>query len=99
MKPLKETIKKEINSTLVIDTRWGSSRIDGKKTLSDKITKQTTELMKDFHLWINLNFIQGTHFDINGFYVPKHGRFENYSLDELLTIFLETKFNNSSVEL
>jgi hypothetical protein len=55
--------------------------------------------MKDFHLWINLNFIQGTHFDINGFYVPKHGKFENYSLDELLTIFLETKFNNSSVEL
>lgn len=89
MKPLKEKITKEIKSTLVIDTRWGSSRIDGKKTLSDKITKQTISLMKDFHLWVNLNFIQGTHFDINGFYVPKHGKFENYSLDELVDKYLE----------
>jgi hypothetical protein len=89
MKPLKEKIKKEINSTLVIDTRWGSSRIDGKKTLSDKITNQTTELMKDFHIWVTSNFIQGTHFDVNGFYVPKYGKFENYSLDELVDKYLE----------
>jgi hypothetical protein len=47
--------------------------------------------MKDFHLWVNSNFIQGTHFDINGFYIPKHGGFENYSLDELLVIFFKNK--------
>jgi hypothetical protein len=91
MKPLKEIIKKEIVSTLSIDTRWDSARIDGKKTLSDKITKHTISLMKDFHLWVNSNFIQGTHFDINGFYIPKHGGFENYSLDELLVIFFKNK--------
>ena len=45
--------------------------------------------MKGFHVWVDNHYIQGTHFDTNGFYVPKQGKFENYTLDELVNKYLE----------
>ena len=89
MKKLIGKTDKLIRSTLVVEKRYDWSRIDGKKTLAEKMTKQTIELMKGFHIWVDNHYIQGTHFDTNGFYIPKQGKFENYTLDELVNKYLE----------
>ena len=89
MKKLIEKIEKLISFTLRVEKRFDWDRIDGKKTLAEKITKQTIELIKGFHVWVDNHYIQGTHFDTNGFYVPKQGKFENYTLDELINKYLE----------
>jgi hypothetical protein len=39
------------------------------------MTQQTIELMKGFHIWIDTHYLQGTHFEVNAFYVPKVGKF------------------------
>jgi hypothetical protein len=89
MEKLVNKTDKLIRSTLVIEKRYDWERIDGKKTLAEKMTQQTTELMKGFHIWVDTHYIQGTHFGVNGFYVPKQGTFENYTLDELVSKYLE----------
>ena len=89
MKKLIGKTDKMIRSTLKVEKRYDWERIDGKKTLAEKMTQQTIELMKGFHIWIDTHYIQGTHFDVNGFYVPKMGKFENYTLNELVDKYLE----------
>jgi hypothetical protein len=89
MEKLVNKLDKQIRATLKVETRYDWARIDGKKTLAEKMTQQTIELMKGFHIWVDTHYIQGTHFDVNGFYVPKQGKFENYTLDELINKYLE----------
>jgi hypothetical protein len=89
MEKLVNKTDKMIRSTLVVEKRYNWERIDGKKTLAEKMTQQTIELMKGFHVWIDTHYIQGTHFDINGFYVSKEGKFTNHTLDELVNKYLE----------
>jgi len=89
MKKLTNKTDKLIRSTLVIEKRYDWERIDGKKTLAEKMTKQTIELMKGFHVWVDTHYIQSTHFVANGFYISKEGKFENYTLDELISKYLE----------
>jgi hypothetical protein len=89
MKRLTNKTDKLIRSTLKVEKRCDWERIDGKKTLAEKMTQQTIELMKGFHIWIDTHYLQGTHFEVNAFYVPKTGKFENYTLDELAIKYLE----------
>ena len=89
MEKLTNKTDKLIRSTLKVEKRYDWERIDGKKTLAEKMTKQTIELMKEFHIWVDTHYVKGTHFDVNAFYTPKQGKFENYTLDELVNKYLE----------
>lgn len=89
MEKLTKKIDKLIRSTLRVEKRYDWERIDGKKTLAEKMTQQTIELMKGFHIWVDTHYLQGTHFEANGFYISKEGKFENFTLDELIIKYLE----------
>ena len=89
MEKLNKKTDKLIRSTLRVEKRYDWERIDGKKTLADKMTKQTIELMKGFHIWVDTHYLQGTHFEVNAFYIAKAGKFENYTLEELVNKYLE----------
>lgn len=88
MEKLTKKIDKLIRSTLRVEKRYDWERIDGKKTLAEKMTQQTIELMKGFHIWVDTHYIQSTHFEANGFYISKEGKFENFTLDELIIKYL-----------
>ena len=91
MEKFKKNINNQIRSTLNVDVRWGSPRIDGKKRLTDKISNQTTDLMKEFYLWVNKNFIASDMFSEEPMFIPKEEKIEHFNLDQLLNQFLENK--------
>ena len=93
MEKFKKSINNQIRSILNVDIRWGSPRIDGKKRLTEKITNQTMYLMKEFYLWVNENYITSEMFSDSITFVPKEGKTEYFTLDQLLDKFLENKLN------
>ena len=93
MEKFKKSINNQIRSILNVDIRWGSPRIDGKKRLTEKITNQTMYLMKEFYLWVNENYIKSEMFSDSITFVPKEGKTEYFTLDQLLDKFLENKLN------
>ena len=93
MEKFKKSINNQIRSILNIDIRWDSPRIDGKKRLTEKITNQTMYLIKEFYLWVNENYIISEMFSDNTMFIPKEGKTEYFTLDQLLNKFLENKLN------
>lgn len=53
------------------------------------MNKPIKQLMQDFHLWVDKHYYKGTHFEINGFYVPREGVFKTFTLDELVELYFE----------
>lgn len=88
MEKIKLLFKKLIDHNIILEERFGLPRIDGKSEASEIAANNCIILMKNFHLWIDKNYLKGTHFDVNGFYIPRLGQFTNHTLDELIEIYL-----------